>query len=166
MKTCIACFILCLCMLLSACSGEEEQVLTIVSQAEKLENFKASPLSDEQINCTWHGQWEIFACSGIWAEFENFCWECWAECENNHILIWDVDIPKEEALAKLELMLAGEEYTISSGRFMDVYSGFDSWRISFSDDEDGQLLTIRGQYDGKADGRFSFAFYLRPEIEE
>ena len=82
------------------------------------------------------------------------------------MLIWDEDLPKKDGLCDLELKQDGSGYSIVKGRMMDVSSDCKGWSISLEDDSEGRRLVLRGQYEGKAEGKFSFAFYLRPDKKD
>ena len=133
-----------------------------------METEKPSPeqplISGEALCGQWHGNWEIFSADGEWAEMKRFSWECWATIDDhNSMLIWDVDVDKDTGLAELELDLNGNSATVSGGRFMDLDSGYEHWRLKLTEDDKGPLLTLRGSYSSVENGDFSFVFYLRPE---
>ena len=161
MKIKFICLVLCACLLCSGCAGKETEVLDALKNEPKVEIVK-SPVIDG----SWHGYWEISDCSGVWAELDKFRWDCWAEIKDNKVLIWDVDVPREEGLCTLELKAAGSGYAPVKGRMMDVTSNCDDWSISIENDDKGRLFVLRGHYQGKADGKFSFAFYLRTDKED
>ena len=157
--------VLCLCLLCSGCAGKET-VVNVVPKTETMAGPSPSPQPVISIDGSWHGYWEIFECSGVWEELDKSRWDCWAEIKNGRMLIWDVDLPKEDGLCDLELKQEANGYTISKGRMMDVSPNFESWRISLESDAQGRRLVLRGQYDGNAEGKFNFAFYLRPDKKD
>ena len=121
-------------------------------------------LSGEALCGKWQGHWEIFSTDGNWAGMDSFSWECWAVIdEYNSMLIWDEDIEKYPGLAELKLSLNDSYASVRSGRFMDMDSGFEHWRLKLTEDDEGLLLTLRGSYSSAENGDFSFVFYLRPQ---
>ena len=111
----------------------------------------------------WQGHWEMFSCTGVWANFESYSWDCWAEIDDESILLWDVDIPKDTGLAKLNYARSDEGYNVKGGRFMNIESDYANWRLSLGQGDNGPELILRGSYEGDAEGRFSFAFYLEKD---
>lgn len=148
-----------LCLLLSGC-GEKTTEIKISAPEET----PAAIAKTVEPDGSYKGKWEMFNCSGDWADFESYSWDCWAELKDNELLIWDVDIPKDTGLAKLELSRDDDGYKVKSGRFMDIESGFDSWRVEFEEGE-SLKLNLRGRYEGNAEGSYSFAMYLEKEKE-
>ena len=131
-------------------------------QAELKESQDAAICSD--INGDWHGYWEIFDCSGVWAELQNYSWDCWAEINDDKILLWDVDVAREDGLAEIFYARDGESLILTEGRFMDIGDEFEDWQLSL--DSDSRRLTMRGTYKANADGKFSFVFQLWPDTED
>ena len=150
----IAALLVCLSLFCTGCA--EQKTLTVLPEPQE----SAAATKSVDASGSYSGSWEMFNCSGTWAEFDRFSWECWAELDGDELLIWDEDVPKDIGLARLELCKTDGGYEIKAGRFMDISAGFEGWSLLL--DENGSI-TIRGCYDGNAPGSFSFAMYLEKE---
>ena len=151
------CALVLLCLLLSGCGEKSTEIK--ISEPEETSAAVAEPL---KLDGEYKGKWEMFNCSGDWTDFESYSWDCWAELDDGELLVWDVDIPKDIGLAKLTLSKDGDVYKVDGGRFMDIESGFESWRVELEQGESVKL-TLRGRYEGNAEGSYSFAMYLEKE---
>ena len=165
MKKIICMLLLCLCLFCTGCGEKTTEI--VISEPEDTADVATAPTTAPkpiELDGSYKGKWEMFDCSGVWADFENYSWDCWAELKDKDLLVWDLDIPKDIGLAKLVLSRDGGEYKLDSGKFMDIESGFESWRVTVEQD-DGVKLTLRGRYEGNAEGSYSFAMYLEKEEE-
>ena len=146
-----------LCLLLSGCGEKSTEIK--ISEPEEASAAATKPV---ELDGEYKGRWEMFNCSGDWLDFESYSWDCWAEISDGKLLVWDVDIPKDIGLASLELEEEVEGCKVAGGRFMDIESGFESWRVELEQGESVKL-TLRGRYEGNAEGSYSFAMYLEKE---
>ena len=121
-------------------------------------------ISELELSGDWAGYWEMFSADGNWEEMDNYRWDCWAEMSGEDVLyLWDEDLDKDIGLASLELERENNELHIPGGWFMNQNGGFENWRATLEEDEQGLLLTIRGSYLSAKNGDFSLSFYLRPQ---
>lgn len=162
--------VLALCLGLSACGGGEAPQPTAAPAAESTVEPSPTPeptptppvLENYDLSGSWYGYWEMFSCTEAWAEMEGYRWDGCAEVSEDAMLLWDMDVPKEYGLGRLELEEGEPLSVIKGGSFMDNDIGSDQWSLKLKQDEYGRIMTIRGNYLSERNGNFSFVFYLRP----
>lgn len=122
-------------------------------------------------NGQWYGWWMTTSCEGEYASWEDAWWDCCAEItvdENGqgHLLLWDEDLPKDEPLAEIDLVLSEDGGTMgtattTSGYFMDQNVSYGDYAMDPSQNSYENLLSLQGWYE-TGDGGFYFEAYLRP----
>ncbi|MBQ2959676.1 MAG: hypothetical protein IJE09_00440 [Oscillospiraceae bacterium] len=165
--------VLALCLCCAACGGEEAPAATPVPTVEPTVEPSPEPtpeptptppvLENFDLSGNWQGTWEVFGCTGAWAQMEGFGWDAFAEIGEDSILLWDADIPKETGLAQFKLEDAEPIERIVEGRFMDNQINPEDYSMKLELDEEGRLLTIRGNYVSERNGSFSLVVYLREQ---
>ncbi|MBE6932972.1 MAG: zinc-ribbon domain-containing protein [Ruminococcaceae bacterium] len=122
-------------------------------------------------NGEWYGWWTTSSCEGDFADWEDGWWDCCAEITmdangKGHLLLWDEDLPKDNALAEIDLTLTegDDEKGIAvtkSGYFMDRNVSDGDYMLQPTVDGYDNLLCMDGWYETE-DGGFYFEVYLRP----
>ena len=163
MKKLLLCLALtCLCIMAVGCEKEVQPEPRISPTPTSGPAATKTP-APESIEGKWKGRWEMFSCTGDWTGFERYSWDCWANVSADSIWLWDVDIPEKTGLAEIKYSKSGSAYTVEGGRFMDVKADYENWRMSLETGDKGPELVLRGNYEGNAQGRFSFAVYLEKD---
>jgi len=87
MKKIFAVLILCVCLLCAGC-GEKTTVINFSGNnpSPAAEKIPASTEKPVELDGEYEGRWEMFNCSGVWADFENYSWDCWAELKDKELL--------------------------------------------------------------------------------
>lgn len=158
-----------LCLLLCGCRAPDflpipEQIDMSQTSPSPAVESPAPDFREAKLEGKWKGHWEMFSAGGQWAEMDKFSWDCWAEIsDKDSVYIWDEDLEKDEGVARLELSREESRGRVTGGWFMDNDSGFEHWRVTLKEDEQGLLLILRGSYSSEINGDFSFVFYLRPD---
>lgn len=119
----------------------------------------------------WYGWWKMSSCEGTYIGWDHSAWDCCAEIQvdangQGHILIWDEDLPKDNSLAEMDIIVLDGHTSLGkavnrNGYFMDMELCAGDITIEPGDMLYDDLICIDGWYRSGEDS-FYYEIYLRP----
>lgn len=124
-------------------------------------------------NGDWYGWWAVDTGTGEFVDWEGDWWDCLAQITLETsgrctLLVWDEDLPKKDALARIYFTVKPEYGSgpmggavSESGFFLDMDVGQDDYLIDPAMYGLENFIGLDGFYEDES-GSFTFHMYLRP----
>ena len=157
----LSCFAVCA---VCGCGSLERKFTTVEAEVET-----DTKLMPADLGRYWYGYWYLTDAEGDWGRLDGYSWDCCgelsSEADDQSLLLWDEDMPKDYYLARIDFQFSDGEYICTGGEFLDISLNRGAAAIKLEENE-GQFLEISGVYSDETTGNFYYVICLRPWGDE